>query len=1245
MQTTLLGLAILIIVALVSALVAPLVVDWNLYRSNFEQEASRLAGFTVHVRGPIDARILPAPHITLRNVDAGPERQPWLRAQTVELEVGLGPLIRGELQATSLRLVAPQITIGLDRAGALDWPAAASSAHPDVVSISRLEIEDGRVTLGDAASGSRVALSKVFFKGDIRALPGPFRGEGTFVAGDELYGYRISGNRPDGDSGLKLRLGIDPSNHPLTAEIDGTLKMDRGVPSFQGALTLERPVGAALASGARVVNDPVRVTGKVQATPVSATLEDLQLQYGPDDRPINFTGKAEVVFGAHPHLYGTVSSRQLDLDRALAAPDVTHRPPFVMLKDFAEVLVGSVKPPVPITAGIAIDALTIGGTTLQSLTGKVIVDDKGWSVRDVSFRAPGASEVDVSGQLDAGKQGLVFRGPATLTSADVKALMAWLEGGHDQASGPSEALVASADISVAGDRFALDRLAATLGQENIDGRLAYTWAARDQPATLDGELHAATLNVDALTTFAKAALLDRAPEMPRRIAVVLDVGRATFAGVDARKIYTQLKLDSEILRIDRMSIGDLGGAALDVSGSVEELLSQPRGRFTVDLDARTLAGLTETLRGVTPQAADALRPFADRLAPAKVHAILSFERAGNSATLAKLDLAGSVGAMRLTLNAEGTGEAARPAAAAIRVAGKLDADDGAALTRLLALDHVLAVDQLPGQMTFSASGPLGGDVHVNALAAAGGFSATADGVLHLTAQPGPTGRLQVKATAADLKPLRVAMTGQSADTVPLAASAVVGIAGAELSVTDLSMTAGRSVVRGRLNLKVATPLGLGGEIEADQADVPVILAMLTGTPSAAGSWSPDPFGPGAFGAGAGDIGFVIHRAALTPALALRDFKGTMRFAPPAITLSNLDGGVAGGRFSGELSLQRNADEVSARGRVVLTGANADLAFASKKNGVDGQATLTLQGDGTGLSPVGLIGSLHGSGKISLRDARFGGLDTAAFSAAVHVSEDNAPLDAAKIRTAVNAAMDGGRLLVPQADADITMAGGQITIAKATLRAQGGATLSLSGMLDLKAEAIDANLKLTQPPPATGLILLPTELTVAVKGPLAAPERTLDLSALMGWLTLRTTEQQTRRLESIEANRRNDDVGSITRPVSPAIRFIPAGVALETTNRPDATGVSGPRTFDRMRPEASAESPPSHVDSSHVDQSHVDPSHADQGSASLTGSATPASPATPATPRTEKPNTTSGTARAPAPSLLRLPLDLLFHSQN
>ena len=78
--------------------------------------------------------------------------------------------------------------------------------------------------------------------------------------------------------------------------------------------------------------------------------------------------------------------------------------------------------------------------------------------------------------------------------------------------------------------------------------------------------------------------------MPRQVALVLDVGKATFAGVDARTINANVKFDAGILHIDRLSIGDLGGAALDISGRIDELSSQPRGRITLDLDARTLAG-------------------------------------------------------------------------------------------------------------------------------------------------------------------------------------------------------------------------------------------------------------------------------------------------------------------------------------------------------------------------------------------------------------------------------------------------------------------------------------------------------------------------------------------------------------------------------------------------------------------------------------------------------------------------------
>ena len=65
MQTTLLGLAITFIVALIAALIGPYFVDWNRFRPQFETEATRVIGAPVRVEGALDARLLPSPSLRL----------------------------------------------------------------------------------------------------------------------------------------------------------------------------------------------------------------------------------------------------------------------------------------------------------------------------------------------------------------------------------------------------------------------------------------------------------------------------------------------------------------------------------------------------------------------------------------------------------------------------------------------------------------------------------------------------------------------------------------------------------------------------------------------------------------------------------------------------------------------------------------------------------------------------------------------------------------------------------------------------------------------------------------------------------------------------------------------------------------------------------------------------------------------------------------------------------------------------
>jgi AsmA family/AsmA-like C-terminal region len=1204
-QTTLLGLAIAIILALVAALAAPFVIDWSHFRTTFESEASRFTGMTVRVGGAIDARILPSPRISLRNVEIGaPGRAPLMRAGAIDLEVRLGPLIRGEVQATEARLVAPQIDLALDNSGAIDWPVTTRALHADDLSVSRLRVDDGTVALADAASGDRLILQKLSFDGDIRSLLGPFRGEGAFAIGDEPYSYRISGGHAEADGSLKIRLGLNPTNHPLTTDFDGTLTFDHGVPQFDGALALARPVGIALSNGERVMNDPWRAGAALRATPVGASVKDISFQYGPDERAVVFTGKADLTFGAQPHFDGEIAALEVNVDRALAAPDLTRRPPLLVIKSFVETFVAAVRPPLPGKVEVGIAGLTVGGTNVQSLHGVVRFDTTGWRLDGVELRAPGSTQVSLSGRLDRSAYGLAFDGPGTVDSADADMLLAWLAGRGDASSAGSRALRARGDVTIAGDRVAVDGLDATLDRDNVQGHLAYTWPVNDRPAVVEADLHATKLDLDALTAFAKAAVDENGFALPRQGTLALDIGKATLAGIDARAVKAQVKFDAGALQIERLAIGDLGSAALDIGGRFDEMSSQPRGRVTVDLVTGTLGGLADVLGKFAPRAAEVLRRAADRLAPAKLHGTLTVARAAATGSSAKLELGGQMGLLRVALNGDAIGEPAKLADANLHIDGRLDADDGTALTALFGLDRIIAVDQLPGRMTLSAAGPLNGELRVDGEASASGFTAAARGTLRVSGETAPTAALQVLATAADLRPLQQAMTGQAGSSVPISARAAVAVAGASLSFTQIAVAAGKTALHGRLAVDLTSPLGIDGDLSADTVDGAWLASALLGLPRQAqgssGLWSSQPVGAGAFAAMNGAVSFTLDHLAFTPGLTAGVLKGVAQFHPGEIVVQNIDGGLAGGRLSGEVAFRRNADGLAGHGHVALADADAAAILQADKKTIDARLALNADVDAIGANPAALVGAAHGSGTIALTDGHIAGLDPAAFVAAMRAADQSTAIDAAKIQAAVNAALAGGRLTVPHGDAAMTVTGGKINVAGATLPAQDGATLSLSGTLDLNSGAVDARMTLTAPPPPHALITISPELGIALKGPLAAPARTLDAAALTGWLTLRAAELQTRRLESIEANERLEVIGRPVRADFPVARTAPGGGVVEFGTLPP-----GARGLELLQPQTPL--------------------------AAVTGS-----------PATNKPQSATP---PPAPQTAGPPLDLLFRPQN
>ena len=1122
MQTTLLGMGIAIILALVAALVGPYFVDWSDYRALFEARASQVAGVPVRVSGPIDARLLPVPSVRLRAVEAGePSRPPLLKARELDIELALGPLFRGEWRATEMRIVRPELALGLDRAGRLAWRTGGAGIDLDAFAIERLSIEDGRLTLSDAATDTQLVLDKFSFNGDVRSLAGPIKGEGGFLAQGENRAYRVAAGRMGEDGGMRLRFAVDAAARRLGGEIDGILRFEGGAPQFDGALSFSRSPGVVLTRGRAVAAEPWRLTGRVKLSAANALFEQLELNYGPEERALKVSGTATLKLGERPQLEATVSARQFDLDRFVALPEPARRSPLVVLRTAAEALGDVLQPAIPVRVGVAVDTLTVADALMQTVRGDFSADAAGWRIEKLEFRAPGLTQVRASGRLTDTSREHSFAGPVTIDSADPRVLMAWLEGrtaaGLPQ-TGPARA---SGDLTIGLERIAVQRFKAELDRKAIAGSLDYTWASQTQRPRLSAELSAGELDLDAAAALIRTAVPGADLDFPAELALSLDIGRATFAGIEAKDAKAKVKLDASGLALERVTIGDLAGASIALSGRVEGPWIAPRGALTLDVAGDRLDGMLTLLEKVAPRAAELLRPISQRLSPAKLRLALSLDPGAAAATTTgKIRLNGTAGIARVALSAETTGASTAWTDAPLRAEGHLDVDDGRALADLFGLQRGAAIGKGPGSLRFIASGPAGGELAVQGRFAAVGLELTANGTLQAVGELAPAGRAEISATVADAVLLRPAL-GRPGQTLPLTFQGRADFHDDRLALTGLNVKTKETTLGGRLALTLGRPLRFDGRIEADSVNASVLLAALAGMPSSspAVSWSADPFEPPLLTGMTGELEIAAGRAALTPSLEIRQLQGRLRAKENEAILEDIQGVLGGGRFQANVSLQSGSEGANAAARLALTGGDvAALMPGGARSPVTGRVSFQIEAKGNGRSPSAVLGALGGAGTVSFERLEFAGLDPRVFDGVVRAVDQAVSIDAAKVKTVVDSALNQGPLRVARADGALTVTGGHMRLGSTIARGD-RADLSVSANVDLVQGTLDARLALLGTTAATEPVAGRPEINIAVKGPIADAKRTTDVSGLVGWLTLRAFDLQAKRLDAAEAERR------------------------------------------------------------------------------------------------------------------------------
>jgi large subunit ribosomal protein L24 len=1104
-QTTLLGLAIAFIIALIAALVGPYFIDWNQFRPQFEAEATRIIGTPVRVGGKLDARLLPAPSLQLRSVVVGGANDLGkVRADKLDVEFSLSSLMRGEVRATELTINGMSLDLGLDARGRIDWPASTGTVNLGSLAIDRLNLT-GRIALHDAASRSTLELTDIAFSGDVRSLAGSVRGDGNFMLSGTRYPFRVSsGQGPDGN-GTRVHLNIDPGQRLLLADLDGVLNFDARAPRFEGAITLAAPPGQK----GKGNDPPWRIAAKVKTDYSAARLEQIEVSFGPEERALKLAGNGDIRFGAAPLLRAALSARQLDADRFFARDNAAE--PVRALPALRAL--GIIVPHLPIPAQIelASEQVMLGGRPLQDIAAELHGDDKSWQLRRLEFRAPGATRVSLSEASAASAAPDQFKAALSVESSDPEALLTWLQSRGEITYRSQKPLRLRGDVTVAPEGFAIDAMKADIDGGTVEGRVTVSHRQADRGSGVDAELKAERLDLDAAAAFARS-LAGPQGEWPDEARLSLDIARAISAGQELSPLLAKLAYSPAKLSLEQLKIGQLESVTLDGAGNFNR--ADATGWFALNSSAASLGQLTSLIVPFSPALAARLNAMGTSPGPARMKLALDLTRnAGQSDRIqaratAELDSAQLKGVTTIT---------ARPAAAALQgidltalrnsdigIESKLSSGQGRALLVLLGLDRTMAAGDGPAQFEGSAAGAWGGLLRLKTKISGTGLEAEVEGSAEPWAQEAKAS-LSLKVRSADFGPL---LDLKPADTLAqnIALSSRVQLAGNRLIFDDLASSLGGSRLRGNLAMTLGDEKEIEGEIGAEQLALAPAFALALG---AGGHDSAEPLNAALAKGWRGRIAFQALRGLLPGGSELQPVSGVVKSDGQSLSFDAIKGKIGGGDVSASVDAKPGANGIVLNASVQFADVDGTALRYRNLAMPAGRASMQMTLTSQGRSASALAGALSGNGTLTLEAARIPGLDPRAFEVAVRANDSGQVKDDVRLKQIVESALPAGALAIPSAQIPFTIRDGRLRVGATTLDGN-GVRATVSGGYDIAADQTDIR---------TALSLTMTtgrpEIQLLAVGTPDALSRSVDVAPLSSWLAVRAIDHETRRLDAIE----------------------------------------------------------------------------------------------------------------------------------
>lgn len=1099
MNSVLSYLAGLLVLLLFAALVGPSVVDWNSFRGEIEGQFSSAAGRPVTIEGDINFVILPAPRFSLHRVKVGPDQErpgeALAEAETLEGEIALAPLLRGEIEITRIRVLNFVLRLRRDEDGNLDWASEQSTnteaaLDPETISLEAARFEGGTVVYLDADNDREFIVTDV--SGDLKAvsLLGPLRLDGEVHFEDRPYSFSASIGVFGGDRAFPVNLEVVDAFSPWNASFIGLATDASAAARLDGTFLFE--FGSVEAAAPEGETDPVvSMQAGVVISRKEASLREIELTV----EGSVLKGQAELSFEDTPALSAEFSGARLQVDKVLHA--FSQFVPSGPTLYFPEALTGSLAVSIGDLGFGALNATGVsshmtfenGVVTLQSLSGfpgNTTTELTG----EVSFvqgvpRFDGALNASVGSLpvfgrwLDNRLSGEASNAPVSEESAD----------GIVEYGGPTQ-LRLQTDLALQSSLLQAYGLSAVFG--NGEGELApvtggISFARSSRPA-LGVELSGPLLDLNFLRSLVTPPTWEHFPDVSKfdaSIVVSMDEFRAgdwVLHGVDLAAALSDGLISIEKLEASQHDVvsDDLVGS-IAITGSLREPGSFAHGGLQGKVSSDLVVDWIDHNYGWS-------MPPMENEGNGDLDFTVRGTRENDRHTLS-LDLSGSIGHSDASLafkQIQATGAAEMDQ---IDLLVLLENQTASELTAQIGLGNATSISG-EGTLQFQLSGGGAGPFDVTARLRAGSTSLSASGSID---DPWDALKFEgrFEASSDQVDHVFAVLDWQS----PLVALAIGNgrqgafIAGGGLawtperiSVSELEAVAGSFRVSGSATyLETETVPRIDADIELGRITLDPLFATDDGS-----LWNAAPLNWQALAELQGTVdvsassvdvaGLSFAQVQANGSLA----EGVLSFNP--VTARFADGRLMmGGKFEGGEGVPGVGFTVALEDADIATTSN--MIFAAPLG--DGSATASLQLQGQGRSLLGLVSTLSGKGSLTLGPGHFSGFDLSAFReglGGLTSMDDFAPL--------VEVTLEQSATSFERVEGELQLEDGILNFTPVSLSVVGAREAKIKALADLVRLETDVESSFV----FEGEPTLP-RLTMVLAGPLHEQDRRTDTLAI------------------------------------------------------------------------------------------------------------------------------------------------------